>query len=46
MFCFHKYSEVKEDFQYCLKCGKAIVAPCPHKWAEIEEAITLIRNKK
>lgn len=36
MFCFHKYGEIKERYQYCQKCGKAIVAPCAHYWKCVE----------
>lgn len=36
MFCNHKYGEVKEGYQYCLKCGRAILAPCNHVWEIIE----------
>jgi len=35
MFCFHKYGEIKNGYQYCTKCGKVIVVPvipCNHKW--------------
>lgn len=32
MFCFHKYDVVKNNYQYCKKCGKARVVECPHKW--------------
>lgn len=37
MFCFHKYGEIKDGFQYCLKCGKAIFVKieCQHKWKTI-----------
>ena len=36
MFCKHKYGDVQSDgYQYCIKCNKAIVAPCPHKFARI-----------
>ena len=34
MFCNHKYGKIEEKYQYCQKCGKAIVAPCTHKWKE------------
>jgi len=36
-FCNHKYGEVKGNYQYCTKCGKAIVAPkveCNHIWVK------------
>ena len=36
MFCFHKYNKVEDGYQYCKKCGKAIVAPCSHKWELIK----------
>ena len=34
MFCFHKWDKPDPETRYqtCTKCGKAIVAPCPHKW--------------
>ena len=32
MFCFHNFGMVQDGYQYCVKCNKAIVAPCPHKW--------------
>jgi hypothetical protein len=38
MFCFHKYGKVEDGYQYCKKCGKAIVIPCDHKWKHIENA--------
>lgn len=37
MFCFHKWDEVKDGYQYCKKCGKARKAPepkCDHEWEE------------
>lgn len=36
--CKHKYGEVKDGFQYCEKCGKAISAPakvCSHNWVNV-----------
>jgi hypothetical protein len=34
----HKYDKVQEDgYQYCKNCGKAILAPCNHKWVLIHE---------
>lgn len=32
--CRCKYDHVIDDkgYQYCVKCGKAIKAPCVHKW--------------
>jgi hypothetical protein len=37
MICFHKFSEVKEDgFQYCKKCGKAIMPKHKHRWIDRE----------
>jgi uncharacterized OB-fold protein len=38
--CRHKYGEVKEGYQYCAKCGKAIAAPkreCEHNWIEMDK---------
>lgn len=35
--CPHKYGEIKEGYQYCLKCNKAYPAPprrCEHKWVK------------
>jgi hypothetical protein len=38
LFHRHKYSEIKEDgYQYCLKCGNAIVPPCIHEWKLIQD---------
>jgi hypothetical protein len=35
--CKHEYGPVKKDgYQYCKKCGKAIVAPCKHEWERIK----------
>ena len=40
MWCSHKYGKIEDGYQYCEKCGKAIVAPlikpapCVHKWKE------------
>lgn len=36
MFCWHKYGKVEDGYQYCEKCGKAIVSPCAHKWKRVE----------
>lgn len=40
MFHKHKYEKVEKDgYQYCSKCGKAILAPkqdCDHKWQRID----------
>lgn len=36
MFCWHKYGNVQSDgYQYCIKCNKAIVAPCVHIYSKI-----------
>ena len=38
--CWHKYTEVKDGYQYCNKCGLAKSAPdaaCCHKWEKIAE---------
>jgi hypothetical protein len=35
MFHRHKYGKVEDGYQYCIKCGKAILAPvakCQHVW--------------
>jgi len=35
-WCRHKkLSEVKNGYQYCLKCGKAFPVPCKHKWKRV-----------
>ena len=38
-FCNHKYGKVNKDgYQYCTKCGKAIVAPvaeCQHDFETV-----------
>lgn len=42
MFCFHKYGKVESDgYQYCKKCGKAIVPPCQHEWEDTTSFILL-----
>ena len=35
MWCSHKYGKVEVGYQYCEKCGKAIVVLCIHKWKRI-----------
>jgi len=30
LFCFHKWGEIKDNTQYCSKCGKANVLECNH----------------
>ena len=40
MFHRCKYGKVEEGYQYCLKCGKAILAPvvkCQHVWVISEK---------
>lgn len=32
MWCFHKFGEIKQRYQYCQKCGKANLVGCFHKW--------------
>lgn len=44
MFCWHRYGEVKDKYQYCVKCGLAkpvkppiparlpTEPPCVHQW--------------
>jgi hypothetical protein len=27
----------KDGYQYCSRCGKALLAPCPHNWILISE---------
>jgi len=41
-FHIYKWGEIKDGYQYCVVCGKAIFVPCNHKWGTIEEY--LIRN--
>lgn len=36
MFCFHKFGEVKDGYQYCEKCGIVNMVPCSHKWETIQ----------
>ena len=38
MFCFHKFGEIKEGYQTCIKCGKSIAVKCNHKWKRIRES--------
>jgi hypothetical protein len=33
--CDHKLGEVKDNYQYCTKCGKAFIVECSHKWIQI-----------
>ena len=36
MFCIHKFDKIEDNgYQYCTKCNTAIVAPCPHKWENL-----------
>lgn len=37
-FCWHKWGEIKDGYQYCKKCGIAIPVPCNHKWETICES--------
>jgi len=36
-FCWHKWGEVKDGFQYCKKCGLALSISCNHIWNTISE---------
>lgn len=38
MFNFHThvFGEIKNGFQYCTKCNKAIPVECQHKWKILE----------
>jgi len=41
MWCRHKYAEVTDGYQYCVKCGVARAAParvCEHIWKQVESA--------
>ena len=33
----HKYGKIENGYQYCQNCGKAIIAPCNHKYYLIKE---------
>lgn len=47
MFCFHKYGTVQPDgYQYCTKCGKAVIVGCSHKWYEIKSINVFTVNSK
>jgi len=40
MFCFHKFGNVDNGYQYCKKCNKAIpvsLPKCSHKWEIIDK---------
>lgn len=37
MFHRHKYGKIEDGYQYCVKCGIAIVAPCKHNWEKLYE---------
>lgn len=44
MFCFHKFDpEIKDGYQFCKKCGKAVPVDCSHVWKTIKER-KMIRN--
>jgi len=36
MFCFHRFGEITDGYQFCSKCHKAILVPCNHHWVEKE----------
>lgn len=41
--CEHKFGTVQKDgYQYCEKCGKAILAPCKHDW-KAHSSYTLVQ---
>lgn len=44
MFCFHKYGEIKDGYQYCSKCNKARLIPCNHKWKVLSHGNITRRN--
>ena len=37
MFCWHKWGEIKEGYQYCKRCGVAKRVKCVHKWKKTHE---------
>lgn len=38
MFNKHKFGKVQDDgYQYCEKCGEAIIPPCNHDWRRVSE---------
>lgn len=39
-FCWHKWGEIKNGYQYCKKCGIAIPVPCSHVWETINTLVT------
>ncbi len=44
MFCFHKYGEIKDRYQYCSKCGKAKPVKCAHQWEDTHSQEAVITN--
>lgn len=45
MFCKHKFGEIRDGYQYCVKCGKAVPVACNHMW-KIFEQYELVRNNR
>jgi hypothetical protein len=37
LFCNHKYGPIKDEIQYCTKCGKAHRIKHVHKWVTFKE---------
>ena len=47
-FCSHKWSDIKDGYQFCTKCNKAKLAPvvpCVHNWEIIEKSDIKVRNR-
>lgn len=42
--CSHKFGEIKEGYQYCSICGKAILIPCNHVWETIKHVDIISRS--
>ena len=46
MFCFHKWGEIKDRYQYCSKCGVARKVECNHIWESEKAGDTFIRERQ
>lgn len=44
MFCFHKWGEIRDGYQYCDKCNAARVVGCCHKWKTVETGVLRQRS--
>jgi hypothetical protein len=40
--CKHVFGEIKDGYQYCTKCNKAIIVECSHSWETIDNLESFI----